>query len=224
MPISFLSAVMWTFLSVTTYSTRAVLLHNGILHQHTVAHNSTLLDLARHGTARCFQRSPSTTQPSATRLFLTLQPSMDNGWGCRHESWCRSGLPALTELIDIASLQQAHVLVKVALHIARCGPNSRRTHKPRTFSRLRLRGQDVALKIDHDRAQMHRGRAGSGSSRSMTIQVHGQILDAGDDNRCERSSATRPIHQCGWCSYRCGAPSGISPRLYTMVTSAPDLT
>ena len=52
----------------------AVLLHNGILHQHTVAHNSTFL-IWQPRNSTLFSTVPSTTQPSASRLFLTLLPS-----------------------------------------------------------------------------------------------------------------------------------------------------
>ena len=57
------------------------------------------------------------------------------------------GVAFVKELIDIASLQQAHVLVKVALHIADAGQIAVKLISL-NIQQAQVAGQDIALKID----------------------------------------------------------------------------
>ncbi len=73
-PASFLSSVMWTFLSVTTYST----LQFGsttvsCIRTQFLTTAPFLILQPRNSTL--FSTVPSMTQPSASRLFLTELPS-----------------------------------------------------------------------------------------------------------------------------------------------------
>ena len=210
MPVSFLPAVMWTFLSVTTYSTHAIGLHNGILHQDAVFHDThPCLTLAAAEQHAVLDGALDDAAVSRCRVFLTELPCDIAGRGYRRGPWCRQEPVGEQGVHAAHPCKQTHVLVKVALDVRDTGGSSPCTRKPGRCSSFRLRARMSALEVDKTVGTAASWIRWIRLSRSMTYDVHGEVLlthtvVVGQDLLSHGRS-----RRCGWYSCRCGHASGI---------------